>query len=89
MIKTYVTITIFTLKITLILTFKITLDMTAQIKSKQRVSDHGEVFTRQEEVYAMLDLVKYETLRIDARFLEPACGDGNFLIEILIFAESF
>ena len=57
--------------------------MTTQIKSKQRVSDHGEVFTRKEEVNAMLDLVKHETLRIDARFLEPACGDGNFLIEIL------
>ena len=57
--------------------------MTQQIKSKQRVSDHGEVFTRQEEVNAMLDLVKDETLRIESRFLEPACGDGNFLIEIL------
>lgn len=57
--------------------------MTAQIKSKQRVSDHGEVFTRKEEVNAMLDLVKDETLRIESRFLEPACGDGNFLIEIL------
>lgn len=57
--------------------------MTTQIKSKQRVSDHGEVFTRKEEVNAMLDLVKHETLRIESRFLEPACGDGNFLIEIL------
>ena len=57
--------------------------MTTQIKSKQRVSDHGEVFTRKEEVNAMLDLVKDETLRIESRFLEPACGDGNFLIEIL------
>lgn len=57
--------------------------MKSQIKSKQRVSDHGEVFTRKEEVNAMLDLVKDETLRIESRFLEPACGDGNFLIEIL------
>ncbi|MDH2923838.1 restriction endonuclease subunit M [Nicoletella semolina] len=57
--------------------------MTTQIKSKQRVADHGEVFTRQEEVNAMLDLVKNETLRIESRFLEPACGNGNFLIEIL------
>lgn len=57
--------------------------MTTQIKSKQRVSDHGEVFTRKEEVNAMLDLVKDETLRIESRFLEPACGNGNFLIEIL------
>ena len=52
--------------------------MTGQIKSKQRVADHGEVFTREQEVNAMLDLVKNETLRIESRFLEPACGDGNF-----------
>ena len=57
--------------------------MTKQIKSKQRVADHGEVFTREQEVNAMLDLVKDETLRIESRFLEPACGDGNFLIQIL------
>jgi len=54
-----------------------------QTKSKQRVADHGEVFTAQREVNAMLDLVKQETERIDSRFLEPACGDGNFLAEIL------
>jgi hypothetical protein len=54
-----------------------------QVKSKQRVSDHGEVFTAQREVNAMLDLVKQETERIDSRFLEPACGTGNFLVEIL------
>jgi len=54
-----------------------------QIKSKQRVSDHGEVFTSEREVNAMLDLVKQETERIDSRFLEPACGNGNFLVEIL------
>ena len=57
--------------------------MSKQIKSKKRVQDHGEVFTNEREVNAMLDLVKDETLRIDSRFLEPACGDGNFLIEIL------
>lgn len=51
--------------------------------SKQRVSDYGEVYTRIREVNAMLDLVKQETERIDSRFLEPACGTGNFLIEIL------
>lgn len=55
----------------------------AQIKSKARVSAHGEVFTNEREVNAMLDLVKHETERIDSRFLEPACGDGNFLAEIL------
>ncbi len=54
-----------------------------QIKSKERVSKHGEVFTAEREVNAMLDLVKQETERIESRFLEPACGDGNFLIEIL------
>ena len=57
--------------------------MDHQIKSKERVAAHGEVFTSQREVNAMLDLVKQETERIDSRFLEPACGDGNFLIEIL------
>lgn len=54
-----------------------------QVKSKQRVTDHGEVFTNEREVNAMLDLVKQETERIDSRFLEPACGEGAFLTEIL------
>lgn len=54
-----------------------------QVKSKNRVADHGEVFTSEREVNAMLDLVKQETDRIDSRFLEPACGTGNFLAEIL------
>lgn len=53
------------------------------VKSKQRVADHGEVFTPPWLVEAMLDLVKGETERIDARFLEPACGSGNFLVSIL------
>jgi type I restriction-modification system DNA methylase subunit len=53
------------------------------LKSKQRVADHGEVFTRAWMVEAMLDLVKDETERIDSRFLEPACGSGNFLVQIL------
>ena len=57
--------------------------MKAQIKSKDRVADHGEVFTADREVNAMLDLVKQETERVDSRFLEPACGDGNFVVEIL------
>jgi len=56
----------------------------SQIKSKQRVAKHGEVFTNQREVSNMLDLVINETERIDSRFLEPACGDGNFLSEVLI-----
>lgn len=54
-----------------------------QVKSKQRVADHGEVFTAEREVKDMCDLVKQETERIDSRFLEPACGEGNFLAEIL------
>ena len=54
-----------------------------QTKSKERVKEHGEVFTAEREVKAMCDLVKDETERIDSRFLEPACGDGNFLAEIL------
>ena len=54
-----------------------------QVKSKKRVTDHGEVFTSEREVKAMLDLVKQETERIDSRFLEPACGTGNFLVEVL------
>jgi hypothetical protein len=53
------------------------------IKSKQRVADHGEVFTPAWMVEAMLDLVKDETERIDSRFLEPACGSGNFLVKIV------
>ena len=57
--------------------------MAQQIKSKQRVTDHGEVFTNEREVNAMLDLVKQETEKIDSRFLEPACGEGAFLTEIL------
>ncbi len=53
------------------------------VKSKQRVADHGEVFTPAWMVEAMLDLVKDESERIDSRILEPACGDGNFLVKIL------
>lgn len=55
----------------------------SQTKSKKRITDHGEVFTAEREVNAMLDLVKQETERIDSRFLEPACGNGNFLVEVL------
>ena len=53
------------------------------VKSKQRVADHGEVFTPAWLVESMLDLVKSESERIDSRFLEPACGNGNFLVAIL------
>lgn len=54
-----------------------------QVVSKERVADHGEVYTHKREVNAMLDLVKQETENIESRFLEPACGTGNFLVEIL------
>lgn len=54
-----------------------------QVISRERVAQHGEVLTAKREVDAMLDLVKQETQRIDSRFLEPACGNGNFLIVIL------
>lgn len=57
--------------------------MAVQVKSRQRVQDHGEVFTNPREVNAMLDMVKQETERIDSRFLEPACGNGNFIAEVL------
>jgi N-6 DNA Methylase len=53
------------------------------VRSKQRVADHGEVFTPGPMVEAMLDLVKDESERIDSRFLEPACGSGNFLVPVL------
>ena len=53
------------------------------VKSRQRVADHGEVFTPDWLVEEMLDLVKGESERIDSRFLEPACGSGNFLVKVL------
>jgi hypothetical protein len=53
------------------------------MRSKQRIAEHGEVFTPPWLVEAMLDLVKDETERIDSRFLEPACGSGNFLVQVL------
>jgi len=59
------------------------LENQGQVKSKKRVTDHGEVYTNEREVKAMLDLVKDETERIESRFLEPACGNGNFLAEVL------
>lgn len=55
----------------------------SQINSKQRVADHGEVYTREEEVNAMIDLVDHQADQIETRFLEPACGTGNFLAEVL------
>lgn len=57
--------------------------MAKQTKSRKRVADYGEVYTNEREVNAMLDLVKEETEKITSTFLEPACGNGNFLVEIL------
>lgn len=57
--------------------------MNAQVKNRDRVRDLGEVYTNEREVNAMLDLVKDESYKISSRFLEPACGNGNFLIKIL------
>lgn len=56
---------------------------TSQIKDKARVRERGEVFTDEREVKAMLDMVEKESYRLNSRFLEPACGNGNFLVEIL------
>jgi hypothetical protein len=61
----------------------VTLASVDLVKSRQRVANHGEVFTPAWMVEAMLDLVKEETERIDSRFLEPACGSGNFLVQVL------
>lgn len=57
--------------------------MEQQVISKRKVADHSEVLTGEREVNAMLHLVKQETQRIESRFLEPACGNGNFLTVIL------
>jgi hypothetical protein len=56
---------------------------TNKIVSKNRIHSHGEVYSSKREVNAVLDLVKQETERIESRFLEPACGNGNFLTEIV------
>lgn len=53
------------------------------VRSRQRVADHGEVFTPASIVEDMINLVKDESERIDSRFLEPACGSGNFLVPVL------
>lgn len=53
------------------------------MENKKRIKDYGEVFTQKKEVDSILNLVKNETLNLESRFLEPACGDGNFLVEIL------
>lgn len=59
------------------------MSLSDQFKSRERISNHGEVFTAEREVKAMCDFVADECSRIDSRFFEPACGDGNFLAEVL------
>ena len=55
-----------------------------QVKSKERVAKHGEVFTNLREVNAMLDLIQADQYTNPlSTWLEPACGTGNFLLEIL------
>jgi len=58
--------------------------MEKQIKSKRRVSDFGEVYTAKKQVTAMVDLVNQAVSSIETTVLEPACGNGNFLVEILM-----
>lgn len=58
-------------------------DLLGQVRSRSRVRDLAEVFTHQREVDAMLDQVADAFTVLDAKFLEPACGSGNFLTEIL------
>ena len=54
-----------------------------QTKSKRRIADYSEVYTSAHEVNAMINLVKQEIEQIKSRFLETACGNGNFFIEII------
>ena len=56
---------------------------TGQIKTRKRVRDFGEVFTNEREVKAMCDLCEPDISQIDKKILEPGCGTGNFLVEIL------
>ena len=57
--------------------------MLNQVKSKQRISNYGEVYTADREVQSMLDLLPQSTFDLKTTFLEPACGNGNFLEAIL------
>jgi len=52
-------------------------------KTKERVRDLAEVFTSEREVRSMLDLVRYLSENVENTFLEPSCGNGNFLVAIL------
>jgi hypothetical protein len=54
-----------------------------QVRSRERVRDLAEVFTHQREVDAILDQIPDAFDELDVKFLEPSCGSGNFLTEIL------
>jgi len=55
---------------------------TKQIKSKKRVTEFGEVNTSFQTIEHIIDLVGNEAMRYDSKFLDPACGDGNFLVAL-------
>ena len=55
----------------------------SQIRNSERIRDLAEVFTAEKEVSAMLNLLEPITSKLDSRFLEPSCGNGNFLVSIL------
>ena len=57
--------------------------MSKQIKSKSRVTRFGEVYTAEREVNCMVDLVKDCIKDLSSTIFEPACGNGNFLVEVL------
>jgi len=59
------------------------LEVIGQVKSKERVRDLAEVFTADSEVNAMLNLIGDSSYSIDFRYLEPSCGNGNFIVAIL------
>ena len=59
------------------------MNVTKQIKSKHRVTEFGEVNTSFQTVENIIDLVGNEAMRYDSKFLDPACGDGNFLLALL------
>lgn len=52
------------------------------IKSKERVKKFAEVYTPEHIVKDMCNLVPDEMWNSDKTILEPACGNGNFLVEI-------
>lgn len=58
-----------------------------ELTKKERIRQYGEVFTPQHIVEQMCDMLDEESggtaFEIDKTFLEPTCGDGVFVVEIL------